>query len=330
VLHSTKPAGIRNAVVLPSSTPGYGRVTLFTAQHLYDMSGNNLTPTTPANDDGAYRRWAITLYNNDIYYTNELNPIRRNNGSSDTAVPNAPGARYLAVWYDHLVVAYTNFAGVVTPSRLMCSDLYRFDRWQSAPDNEADHYDFVEWQQLDYPFVGITGIGKLGGTLWVYTPTALLPVRYVGMPKVIHIPEDLIVTRTGNTFPWTLVCLDKIHFFFDAIEMMFLAFDGQQVVPIGDPVRTFITENLNVDVKLASKMYGYIDVDNREVWWPFVSKDSSGTYDRAVVFNYRYKRWFTASVEDVQCFCGGLEGILSVGELTGPVSGLVGPLANSE
>jgi len=303
-------------VIAPSGTSGYGRTLLFTSTAVKNLGGTTLIGGLV----GGGTHWSKLIYNGSLYFGNEYNSIRYWNGASTTLLSNSPKARYLCVWYDHLVAA-----GILnSPSTLACSDLYNFNVWTPTATNEADTYDFVEWQQTDYPFIGITGIGKLGGTLWVYTPTALIPVRYVGLPKVLHVVEDQIIARAGNTFPYTLVCLDKVHFFYDGIEKMFFAFNGQEVLAVGEPVRAYLINNLSTNLALASKMFGFIDVDNREIWWVFVSTASTGAFDKAVVFNYRYKRWFTASVNDVKCFCGGTNPILAAKELTGAAKDLTG------
>lgn len=312
---------------LPSSVPGYGQLLLLSSTALTQADGQIISSGFATNS--SFRRWATTIYNGSLYYVNELNPLRSYNGSSDTPVgASVPAGRYLASWYDHLVVGYPTVGGSTFGNRLLLSHLYDFTQWKPDKTNESDYYDFVEWQQTDYPYVGVTGIGKLRGTLWVYTPTAIIPVQYVGKPKVIQVDERGIITRIGNTFPWTLVVLDTVHFFYDGIEQMFWAFDGQVPLPIGEPVRAFLQANLNTDLLLASKMYGFVDVDNREIWWPFVSTQSSGPFDKAVVFNYRYKRWFTASIEDVQCFCGGVRQSLHVNQLTGSVAFLAGSVGS--
>lgn len=312
---------ILDAVVLPSGVSGYGRVLLFTPTKLMSLAGTAIS--TGLTSDSGYHRWSKLMYNGSLIYGNDLNVPRSFNGASVTVFSNAPKARYLALWYDHLVAACLNPSTTSSQlSTLACSHLYNFNLWTPDATNEADTYDFVEWQQPDYPFIGITGIGKLGGTLWVYTPTAIIPVRYVGLPKLLHVDEDQIVTRAGNTFPWTLVCLDRVHFFYDGVEGMFFAFNGAEMLAIGEPVRGYLQANLNTDLAKASKMYGFVDIDNREIWWPFISTVSSGAYDKAVVFNYRYKKWFTASVEDVKCFIGGSNPVTSANSLAGTVNNI--------
>src|SRR5437867_6909657 len=198
---TTSGKDVRNIVMLPSvSQPGYGKVLVFNTDKLYLLStSGNIILSPTLNSDSTFRRFSTELYNERIYYTNELNPIRVTDGASDFAIgTNVPSARYLVEWFDHLVVGYATFNGSGFPHRLMTSDLYNFSKW--VPDNidEADHYDFIEWQQEDYPYVGITGLGKLKGTLFVYTPTAIIPVNYVGRPKVLQVRDQGVVTRIGN------------------------------------------------------------------------------------------------------------------------------------
>jgi len=263
-----------------------------------------------------------------VYYINELNPVRSTDGSTDNELSNAPSGRFLTSWYDHLVVGYPTYRGSVYQNRVMWSHLYNFSLWEPDATNESDHYDFIEWQQPDYPYQGITGLAKLGGTLWVYTPTAIVPLRYTGIGRnVIYVDEDQILTRVGNTHPWALVVLDKVHFFYDGIEGNLLAFDGQTITPIGEPVRRFLNERLNDNPDLASRMWASVDVQNREIWWRFVSKDSSGAFDKAVVFNYRLKLWYTASTEDVHSFCGSLFVNSDMASLTGAMQDLAGTMS---
>lgn len=311
---------------IPNRLPGYGKILFLTETELVDYNGSIIT--TGLVSDGVYRRWCVVLYNGSLYYVNELNPVRKSDGSTDAAITNAPSGRYVSVWYDHLVVGYPTYRGTVYPNRFMVSDLYNFTQWE--PDhakNEADHYDLVEWQSTDYPYTGITGQGKLGKVLWIYTPTAIVPVIYVGKPKVFYVAEENILTGIGNTYPWTLASMNNVHFFFDGIENNFFAFDGSSPQPIGEPVKQFMKDNLNTDPVRASRMWAAIDVERTEVIWRFVSKNSFGAFDKLVRFNYRYRVWSTGSDENVHSFCGSSFRIKTIGELTGTIADLLGPIA---
>jgi hypothetical protein len=315
--------------IIPSLTPGYGDAVAMTSVALYRRTASGWLYVNALTDDATpthstYRRWSTALYNGQLYFTNELNPLRYYANGLVRTVANAPAGRYMCFWYDHVVIGYP--AG--KPHTLQWSHLYDFEQWDPAQTNEADSYEMVEYQLTDFPYAGITGLGKLKGTLFVYTPTAIVPVRYVGLKPIIQVVDDGVISRCGNTFPWTLVCLDTVHFFYDAIEKMFFAFNGQTVSPIGEPVRQFMTDNLTDNLTDAQMMYGYVDQAYKEVWWPFVSKNSSGVFDKAVVFNYRYEKWYTASIENIHCFCSGSRTTTAIKQLAGSYASLTETLGS--
>jgi hypothetical protein len=278
--------------------------------------------------DSSYRRWSTFLYNGSLYYINELNPLRRNDGSTDVAMANAPSGRYAVSWYDHVVVGFPTYKNSVYPNRVMWSDLYNFGVWEPAAENEADHYDFVEWQLTDFPFCGLTGMGKLGSTLWIYTPTAIIPMVYVGKPKVTQVVESSVITGIGNTFPWSLAVMNNVHFFFDGIRKTFFAFDGQSPQPVGEPVRRYMMENLNSDPALAARMWASVDYERGEIVWRFMSNEATDEFDKLVRFSFWYKRWSTGSDENVHAFCGPSFRVKSMGELTGTMGALTGTMGN--
>jgi len=318
-------ADVRWLGIVPGNQPGYGEGIALTPTNAFRYSATAWGSLNyPLADDGQFRRWSTALYNSGLYFINELNSLSVYANGGISTIASAPAGRYLSFWYDHVVIGYPTGS----PNKLKISGLYNFSDWTPSQQNEADDYDFVEWQQTDYPFVGVTGLGKLRGQLIVHTPTAIIPLQYVGLPKVFRVVEEAIVTRTGNTFPWTLVCLDTVQFFFEFVERMFFAYDGQQVLPIGEPVKQFLTDYLHDDIVTASRMYGYVDNVNHEIWWPFVSVAQAvgGQFDKAVVFDYRNKKWFTASVENVHCFCGGSRTTSTIESLTGTIEALPGTI----
>lgn len=311
---------------IPNSVAqGYGKVLFLTTNGLFNYPDGSPLKTGLLDAVG-YRRWSTFLYNNSLYYINELNPLRRNDGSTDVVLANAPSGRYAVPWYDHIVVGFPTYQNSVHPNRVMWSDLYNFGVWEPDAANEADHYDFVEWQLTDFPFCGVTGLGKLGSTLWIYTPTALIPMVYVGKPKVTQVVESGIISGIGNTFPWSLAVMNNVHFFFDGIRKTFFAFDGGAPEPVGEPVRRYMADNLNTDPALASRMWASVDYERGEIVWRFVSRNSSDHFDKLVRFSFWYKRWSTGSDENVHAFCGPTFRVKSMGELQGTMGALTGTM----
>ena len=307
--------------VIPNPVPGYGRLILFCTTNTRTI--DDVVLASGMNTSGELSRKSVITYDNKLFYVDALNAVRQTDGNSDVALANAPSGKYLVEWYDHLVVGHPTFQNSTYPNRVMWSDLYDFSKWSPDATNEADFYDFVNWQLFDYPFTGVTGLAKLRGLLYVFTPTAIIPLQYVGKPKVVQVLDSGVVTRVGNTFPYGLAVLDQVAFFYDHIERNFFAFDGQQVQPIGEPVRQYVLDHFSTDPALVSRLWTYINVNRREIWWVFDTGQTAG-YDQAIVFNYRLKRWFTASVEGYTAFCAGFAHEGFVRDLGGVVSALPG------
>src|SRR5438876_549201 len=69
---------------VPNYVPGFGTIVLLTAARALLLDGTVLA--SGFNTSTEYQRWSVTLYNDSLYYVNLLNPVRRNDGSSDDAI----------------------------------------------------------------------------------------------------------------------------------------------------------------------------------------------------------------------------------------------------
>lgn len=281
--------------------------------------------------DSTYRRWAMAPYNGQLFLTNELNPVCFTDGTTLARYSNPqPSARYLSVFYDHLVLGWPVWQGTASPTKVRWSDLYKLNSWEPQPTNEADSYDVEEWCRSDFPLRGITGFGQSNTTLWVFTPTAILSCRYVGRPKVMQVGER-VIRDVGNTLSWGLVSYKDVHYFWDGVEQDFYRFDGEQVNSIGIKIKGFFLSNINQSWPLLQATWGYVRPGRQEIVWCFVSnKQTSLVFDKAVVYNWKSEKWYTASVENLHAFTGPVlpagraEDLVSTADtLTGPADQLL-------
>src|SRR6266487_952757 len=123
---------------IPGALPGYGKTIAFLPDQLRTIGDSLIVDGLLT--DTSYRRWSIVLYNGCLYYTNELNGVRCTSGSSDAALLNAPSGRYVATWYDHLVVGVPTYKGQRYADRVTWSHLYDFSKWEPDATNDADHW----------------------------------------------------------------------------------------------------------------------------------------------------------------------------------------------
>src|SRR5690606_1018229 len=131
---------------------------------------------------GPHDRWATAVYEDRIYFTNLNTPIHVvtphpyvsrlgfGNVKVDPETDTNPKARYVEVFFDHLVIADVDYKGRYA-HRLQWSDLYNFNVWDAARTNEADQYDILP--SADCEVSGITGIGKIGSGLYTYASNGI-------------------------------------------------------------------------------------------------------------------------------------------------------------
>lgn len=300
-------------------------------------------------DDSQTRRWASVAYNRQIFFTNELNPIAFTDGTGIFRYSNTqPSARYIDLFFDHLVLGWPSWNGCPSPTRVQWSDLYRLNIWHPSPKNEADSYDVEEWCRTDFPLCGCTGLGRIGNTMWVYTPTAIVSMRYQGRMKSpvfgqsltgstaggggpIMILGDKVLKDIGNSLQYGLIVYKDMHYFWDGVEQDFYRFNGEQVESIGIRIKQYFLSNVNQSWPLFQATWGYARPGRQEIVWVFVSnKQASMLYDQAIVYNWKTGKWYTQSVENFYCFCGPTipggradDLISTADQLTGPSNQLL-------
>lgn len=274
---------------------------------------------------GRYLRWAKTVFNNNLFFCNELNRVHYTDGATVTSIGGeCPKGRHVELWFDHLVVGGPIFnSGEDLYNGVAWSHLEEWGSFSPDTDKEGDRYVFTEYQR-DYDVEpGVTGVRKLGNACIVYTASCIYQMRYVGLPRVVRV--DPVVQDIGNGFPHSLVSSSSRHYFIDSIGQNFVCFNGMGAELIGTKIAKFFFSDISTNRELAQRTWGYVDHKYREIWWVYVSGASEGPFDRAVVYNYVTKCWFTASVEDVHCFTTILEeGSLTCDQLTGTCDQLQG------
>lgn len=282
---------------------------------------------------GDYRRWAFTTFEGRTYFTNLTTPIHvitphpyvarlgfQNVLTSPTTV--YPAAQYIETFFDHLVVANVNFNGTF-PNRIQWSDLRKFDQWTPKKSSEADFYDILESSNTVH--LGITGLQRFGEYLVAYTGSGIWISPYVGLPGVMRWSER--VKGVGNDFPYAVVAVDRYHFFISERWRNFALFDGTDTPqPIGDNIRDLFFDDLNEEPELRYRTWGYVNFNQMEVVWAYVSKSSAGPFDREVVYNLRDRTWYSRSCEDVHAYAPAARPFFTIDELQGSIDGLSGTI----
>lgn len=295
------------------------RITNGSAANLKE-AGVEVTLNKPAS---SFRRFGKTVFNNRLFFCNELNAVKYTDGATVTSIVGAPCGRYVELWFDHLVVGAPIFPGEDAYDCVAWSNLEEWGNFTPDTHSEADRYVFTE-HQADYGLVaGVTGVRKLGNACVVYTASSIQQMRYVGLPRVVRV--DPVVQDFGNGLRYALLSVRGRHYFIDTISQDFVCFTGMGVELIGDAIKRYFFDTLHTDPEMAQRTWGYYDRLWDELWWVYVSNESDRAFDRAVVYNLGTKSWWVASVENVHCFATTIEdGVRTCDELQGTCNGLQG------
>jgi hypothetical protein len=167
------------------------------------------------------------------------------------------------------------------------SDLNNPDNFFATNINEADEYAIPYNSYSESVNYGLTGLGLLSNTLWLYTTDGMSSMDYVGLPNVMQIlPRHPV----GNLYPNGLVVTKSGHYFIGRDNVYY--FDGVRPKEIGDPIfRKFYDEVIPLDPSSdnSESVIGYHDLFRKEVSWTYWT---TAGQQKQVVYSIQFNRWF--------------------------------------
>lgn len=249
-------------------------------------------PGPPVADNENKYRWQAVTSSGIIWATNHNAGVVKYDGTAATVAITAGTvykAKYVEVYYDHLIIANLIDGVTELPLRIAYSDKGDFSDFDPLTTNEADFYDLDDNAYNALYGYGITGIRRIGDAVAIHTPGSIWVMQYVGFENgVMDFRER--VTGIGCWLPWALVSFDRFHIFPGRDD--FYVFDGATVQSIGQGIRDFFFNDLSTDPELRQKTWGTVDIDRQEVRWYYPSLESDGQIDKCLVFNWPGKCWY--------------------------------------
>lgn len=177
-------------------------------------------------------------------------------------------------------------------------------------EESEDYHSRIRWSQWQNPFLwhnnedgsGMAGyvdvndidgkiiaMKRIGDILAIYKESGIVAVTYSGGDTVFS--KELITTKAGLISPTAIVVLPHLHIF--VAKDNIYQFDGNTVVPIGDPIRNYFLKH----VKQKNKVIGFYNQYSKDVIFAFMETDSAtGNCGRAFIYNTQLNLW---SVRDV-------------------------------
>lgn len=231
------------------------------------------------------------IYNGQVWFLSPKTKLRYTDGTfvGGLISGNVPSARYIDTFFDHIIVGNNTFHGSHEPYTLRWSHLYDPTQWDPTDTNEADYFELVCWDEKSSLTQGITGLGRIGDTLFAHTNSTIFSCNYVGLPKVMQIQAVPRSQGLGNSLHHCLIVTQDVHFYYNRNTENFYAFNGQTVKSIGDPIKRQFTELLR-SVTFRS-VRGLVIEEKKEAWW-VVEQDTGQMVLTHFVYNWEIGVWY--------------------------------------
>lgn len=241
--------------------------------------------------------WKFAELNFRIFATNYGDPIQTwllgtSTDFADLSV-NAPKARYSSVWFPgFLVVAGTNdTTDGERPNRVWWPAFGDPTSWPT-PGTAAAEAVQSDFRDLDSggAITGITGpVGGAAGA--VFCQNTIYRVDYEGPPTIFRIFP--VEQDRGTVASQSIVPIGASVFYLGRDG--FYVFDGVQSTSIGSRKvdKTFMR---NLDQGNIARVYGVADPINKVAMWFYPDRDSDGTPNMILAYNWETGRWSDAEM----------------------------------
>jgi hypothetical protein len=232
-------------------------------------------------------RWRFAMMGNNILATNTSNTIQVSaSGGTFTTVPSfAPQASLIESVYGFIMAADTNDATYGDQSdRWWCSALFQHDSWTPNVATQC-----TTGRLVDTPGP-IKGLRRLGSNIVAYKDSSMYLGQYVEPPTVWD--WQVVSSNVGCSSHDAVVNIGTAHVFLGADNAYM--FDGASVVPIGEPIREWFFDS-ELNRAYDTRIQSCHDPAKSLVYWFYPRSTSTGTLNRALVYNYKLNRWGLAT-----------------------------------
>ncbi len=263
----------------------YSSFYAFTSQgvHSYDFFSDEFFALAYTWPSGSAPVAFVSWYDR-VYVSRKGAPIVRLLGPVATEVPNSPGARYMALSNNHLMVANLASGTQNYPNRIRWSDLYAPEDFEVREDSEAD---FFELEPGDGE---ITGLSYQRGNNLIYTRSSVWIARYNPLPTGYKF--DPLYTDVGCAYHGSQVSVREKDYFIGSDNIYMI--DGLQLVEIGDEIWDFFKQECTTNPSTGF-IRTRVNKQEHTIAWIFDSAlgdpSAPGAGYWSIVYNYKENKW---------------------------------------
>lgn len=250
-----------------------------TKTDLYTFDGTTWTAINPATLSGTAERWAVTSFDDVLYFVSRNNALRQYTGSGNhAAVAGGFKAKYMEVVDSHIVLAYTENGGNAEPYTL---------RWSisGAPTFSGVGSGVNDLLERDDRISNIVKAGAFRA--FVYKERSIVDMRSTGDADT---PFEFSETigGLGLLLPWSIVPHSSGHYFVSSDEHI-VFFDGGSLPQ-------------NIDAEIRTEFFSVLDQTRLDMtvatFWPetneyviFIPTAGSTACDTFYAYDITKKRW---------------------------------------
>lgn len=284
-LTSSLSATVRGAI---STQALDGSVYTFagTAGQMYRVSGtgwSNVSRVTTSYAVATDSRWQFAEFGNTVLAVNGTDAMQVYTMGTSTvfndqsASASAPVAKYISTVRDFVMVGNIT-GGADNQNRVQWSRINNPLRWDVNVRFQSDYQDLPGSGAV----TGLTG----GDFAAILTEHSIWRATYLGSPVVFRFDE--VAPGIGCSMPGSVARFQNMTFFYS--RSGFYSFDGDQAAPIGfEKVDEFFKSDL--DSAYIDKVWSTVDPINKLYIILYANRQSSGTNNRMLVYNWSVGRW---------------------------------------
>ena len=194
-------------------------------------------------------------------------------------------AQCVEEYKDFLFLGNTIEGGDQYPARVRWSQWQNPRLWHNNEDGSGMS-GYVDANDIEGRIVAMR---KIGDTLAIYKEHGIIAITYNGGETVFS--KELITTKAGLISPTALIVLPHSHIFVGRDNIY--EFDGNTVVPIGDPIRKWFFQ----DLSSHERVLGYYNEQSKDIIFAYNSNsDDVFNRNKAITYNTYTHAW---SVRDM-------------------------------
>lgn len=245
---------------------------------------NDVSRVSSAYTGAASSVWRFTQFGNATVATNDADVLQQSTTGAFSDITGAPKAAIIETVAGFVFAFNTVDPTYGTrPDGWWNSGLYDHTVWTPSQATQC-----ANGRIIDTP--GEIRAGRaLGPDIVVYKETSMYYGTYQGPPIIWAF--NVISNQIGAPCQEAVVSIGTAHLFLGNDN--FYSFDGTRPTPIGDSVKNWFFRDQNRSYKQT--VVSVHDRLNSLVYWYYVSTQSTGAIDSAIVYNYKTGQWGRAN-----------------------------------